>query len=76
MLKCPIEHEEDVFTLVQRAYKGSHTAPTGKNPQSSRGHTVYIAHVRHVAEDGFTERRCQMLFADLAGTKSSPLLCI
>lgn len=70
----PIRDESDVFTLVQRAYMASHFAPTGKNPQSSRGHTVYIAHIRHVAEDGFSERKCQMLFADLAGSEGESAL--
>ena len=72
--KIPLENPEQVFDIVTRAFNASHIAPTGKNPQSSRGHTVYIAHVKHVAEDGFTEQRCKFVFCDLAGSEGESAL--
>jgi len=72
--RITLESPEQVFELVTRAFNSSHVAPTGKNPQSSRGHTVYIAHVKHVAEDGFSEQKCKFVFCDLAGSEGESAL--
>eukprot|EP00494_Astrolonche_serrata_P002496 UN02502 len=45
-MKAGIERDiktiDDGFALVDEAHDASHFAKTGKNPESSRGHTVYI----------------------------------
>ena len=38
----PIETVEDGFRFVEMAHDASHFAKTGKNPESSRGHTVRL----------------------------------
>ncbi|ETO02566.1 hypothetical protein RFI_34852 [Reticulomyxa filosa] len=37
-----IQNPEDAYTIVQTARQASHVAPTGKNPDFSRGHVVFL----------------------------------
>jgi len=71
-----VETVEDGFRLVDEAHDASHFAKTGKNPESSRGHTVYILYVDIVNPQGadFNPLLTQFICVDLAGSEGSSTL--
>ena len=44
-LRVPIKTIDDAYSQIEYAHAASHFAPTGKNPESSRGHVVFCAKV-------------------------------
>jgi len=56
------------FKLIEEAHAASHFAPTGKNPESSRGHTVFIVRVSK-DEGNDMIRKSHFICADLAGSE-------
>jgi len=60
---------EDSDTLIDEAHAASHFAPTAKNPESSRGHTVFVIRVEQEEADGMSSRTSYFVVADLAGSE-------
>ncbi|ETO27273.1 hypothetical protein RFI_09859 [Reticulomyxa filosa] len=50
------------------AHRGSHFAPTGKNPESSRGHVTFIASITQQSND-HTELTSYFAMVDCAGSE-------
>jgi len=72
---------EEACDAVKFAQANSHYAPTGKNPESSRGHIVFVVDVVSKATNadmpaGLDEctRRAALLFCDLAGSEGESAL--
>ena len=63
-IKKEVTKTTDVGKLITQAQSAAHYAPTGKNPQSSRGHTAFIIEVQMT--DG---HRCDFVCLDLAGSE-------
>jgi len=55
--------------LVAKAQKASHFAPTGKNPESSRGHISFIVKVRQENKAEFQMIQSYFVIVDLAGSE-------
>jgi len=68
-----IATKEDCFKVIERAQQSSHFAPTGKNPESSRGHIVFVIDVKGENENN-EEISSSMVFADLAGSEGDSAL--
>jgi len=66
----------DGFRLVDEAHDASHFAKTGKNPESSRGHTVYIVKVKIENPQGedFSPIATEFIVVDLAGSEGGSTL--
>eukprot|EP01083_Nonionella_stella_P090416 252600_1 len=64
IIKKEITRNTDVNALISLAQSAAHYAPTGKNPQSSRGHTAFIIEIG--MSDG---HRCDFVCLDLAGSE-------
>ncbi|ETN98840.1 hypothetical protein RFI_38647, partial [Reticulomyxa filosa] len=45
-----IQNPEDAYTIVQTARQASQVAPTGKNPDSSRGRVVFLSQLQPPAQ--------------------------
>lgn len=71
-----IDTVEDGFRLVDEAHDASHFAKTGKNPESSRGHTVYILFINMVNPQGedYSPITTQFVVVDLAGSEGGNTL--
>merc|ERR1719373_59243 len=78
-----ITNYEEAYEAVKFAQSCSHYAPTGKNPDSSRGHMVFIIDVEIDAVDPELEgialsnsdkRHASLLFCDLAGSEGESAL--
>jgi len=77
--KTSLEERETVFVtpkdgihaieLVTKAQKASHFAPTGKNPESSRGHISFIVKVIQERESDFQRLESYFVIVDLAGSE-------
>jgi len=63
---------ESAQTLILTAHGASHFAPTGKNPESSRGHVAFIVTVEMVV-DGMTQAS-HLICLDLAGSEGETSL--
>ena len=64
-----IENRQQTIDLVQQAQQASHFAPTGKNPQSSRGHVAFIITIKR------TDKIVSNFVAvDLAGSEGESAL--
>jgi len=55
--------------LIEEAHTNSHWAPTAKNPESSRGHTLFIIKVEQEIDGGSAHKRSYFIVADLAGSE-------
>jgi len=55
--------------LIEEAHTNSHWAPTAKNPESSRGHTMFIIKVKQMKDGGARTKESFFLVADLAGSE-------
>eukprot|EP00494_Astrolonche_serrata_P031310 UN31579 len=69
ILKTP----DECFKTVQAAQEASHFAPTGKNPESSRGHIVFVIDVQGT-NDKHETINSSLVFADLAGSEGDSAL--
>ena len=67
--EATIKHElkaDNINKMICLAQKSAHYAPTGKNPQSSRGHTMYLVTLKF--KDG---RVPHFICCDLAGSEGA-----
>merc|ERR1712066_66318 len=71
-----VNTSDDGFRLVDEAHDASHFAKTGKNPESSRGHTVYIVKVsmKNPQGENFTPISTEFVVVDLAGSEGGSTL--
>jgi len=71
-----IKDVEDGFRLVDEAHDASHFAKTGKNPESSRGHTVYILilKIKNPEGDDYDPVQTEFVVVDLAGSEGGSTL--
>jgi len=71
-----IDSIEDAFKLIEEAHDASHFAKTGKNPESSRGHTVYIVLVQMKNPKGadYSPIKTEFVVVDLAGSEGGSTL--
>jgi len=71
-----IDTVDDSFTMVEKAHDASHFAKTGKNPESSRGHTVYIVKLKITNPQGadYTPVSTEFIAVDLAGSEGGNTL--
>jgi len=71
-----IDSVEDGFRLVEEAHDASHFAKTGKNPESSRGHTVYVLLIQMTNPQGadFNNLKTEFVVVDLAGSEGGNTL--
>merc|ERR1719427_80817 len=67
-----IRYKSDALDLVTLAHSNSHFAPTGKNPESSRGHIVFI--IICTVERGHDKSVSHFIVADLAGSEGESAL--
>lgn len=77
--KTSLEEQETVFVtpedaehaikLVTKAQRASHFAPTGKNPESSRGHISFIVKVRQEKKSECQKLESYFVIVDLAGSE-------
>lgn len=67
---------DDAFIEVEKAHDASHFAKTGKNPESSRGHTVYIVKLKITNPQGadYTPLTTEFVVVDLAGSEGGNTL--
>jgi hypothetical protein len=70
--KRVIRCKSDALDLVKLAHSNSHFAPTGKNPESSRGHIVFV--IICTIERGHDKSRSHFIVADLAGSEGESAL--
>jgi len=62
----------ECLQLVAEAHKYSHFAPTGKNPESSRGHVAFIITVSKT--ENYTTQSSHLICLDLAGSEGETSL--
>jgi len=67
--KRVVASPEDCADLIDEAHSHSHFACTAKNPESSRGHTVFTIKVTQESEDGMDARTSFFIIVDLAGSE-------
>jgi len=67
-----IRYRSDAQELVTLAHSNSHFAPTGKNPESSRGHIVFVIICTIVR--GHNKSVSHFIVADLAGSEGESAL--
>jgi len=67
--KVEIKNIEDAYKKIEYAHAGSHFAPTGKNPESSRGHVTFVAKVFQTAPDGVNDLVSYFVMVDCAGSE-------
>jgi len=68
-IRRELKKPEDSDSLINEAHAASHFAPTAKNPESSRGHTVFVIRVEQEEADGMSSRTSYFVVADLAGSE-------
>jgi len=69
-----VASQKDSIELIQKAHAASHYAFTAKNPDSSRGHIVFIADVTSTNIHGDERHTASMAFVDLAGSEGESAL--
>jgi len=67
-----VTNAEDAERLVEEAHRNSHFAPTGKNPESSRGHIAFIITVTKTESN--SQRRSHFVIVDCAGSEGDTAL--
>jgi len=60
---------QHAIELVSQAQKASHFAPTGKNPESSRGHISFIVKVVQENKAEYQKLESYFVIVDLAGSE-------
>lgn len=68
-IRRTLNQKSDSDDLINEAHDASHFAPTAKNPESSRGHTVFIIRVEQEDPDGMSSKTSYFIVADLAGSE-------
>eukprot|EP01084_Bolivina_argentea_P249582 417883_1 len=68
-LRKEIGNLDEAYQLIRYAHAASHFAPTGKNPESSRGHVTFVAKVYQEVGDGTQDLISFFLFLDCAGSE-------
>eukprot|EP01083_Nonionella_stella_P071267 191318_1 len=69
-IRKEIEDMDQAYTLIRYAHAASHFAPTGKNPESSRGHVTFVAKVYQDAPKNQDQDLISyFLFLDCAGSE-------
>jgi len=68
-LKKEVMDIDSAYALIRYAHAASHFAPTGKNPESSRGHVTFVAKVYQNGQDGASDLISFFLFLDCAGSE-------
>eukprot|EP00484_Ammonia_sp_Unknown_P000373 CAMPEP_0197022680 /NCGR_PEP_ID=MMETSP1384-20130603/3493_1 /TAXON_ID=29189 /ORGANISM="Ammonia sp." /LENGTH=611 /DNA_ID=CAMNT_0042450765 /DNA_START=99 /DNA_END=1934 /DNA_ORIENTATION=+ len=64
------ENIDQAYSLIRYAHAASHFAPTGKNPESSRGHVTFVSKVYQDAPDGSNNDLISyFVFLDCAGSE-------
>merc|ERR1719474_2091432 len=58
---------DSAYTLIRYAHSASHFAPTGKNPESSRGHVTFVSRV--VQENDHSQLISYFVMVDCAGSE-------
>ena len=71
-----IKDSKDAIEKTKLAQKASHFAPTGKNPDSSRGHTVFIATItmKPLTNEDDSFRTAHFVIVDCAGSEGESAL--
>jgi len=73
--KIPIKDYLSGHDIIVAGTMRVHFAPTGKNPDSSRGHTVILINVQPISEDEFEViPPSTFIFNDLAGSEGDTAL--
>jgi len=67
--KVKITSMADAASRINQAHDSSHWACTAKNPESSRGHTVFVIKVEQESEDGMDIKVSYFVVVDLAGSE-------
>jgi hypothetical protein len=60
---------EHARQMIAKAQEAGHYAPMGKNPKSSRGHTMYVLNVIPNKNGSTNIDPATFIFADLAGSE-------
>eukprot|EP01084_Bolivina_argentea_P015146 28330_1 len=68
-IKKEVPDVDAAYRLIRYAHAASHFAPTGKNPESSRGHVTFVAKVYQEMGDSGQEQVSFFLFLDCAGSE-------
>jgi len=69
-IRKEVKNIDEAYTLIRYAHAASHFAPTGKNPESSRGHVTFVSKVYQDAPDGSNNDLISyFLFLDCAGSE-------
>ena len=68
-IKVQIKDAQDAHDKIIFAHAASHFAPTGKNPESSRGHVTFVATVHQRSDDAHTENTSYFVMLDCAGSE-------
>ena len=69
-IRKEVKNMDEAYTLIRYAHAASHFAPTGKNPESSRGHVTFVSKVYQDAPDGSNNDLISyFLFLDCAGSE-------
>eukprot|EP01083_Nonionella_stella_P067247 177720_1 len=58
----------NIESSINRLHRSSHFAPTGKNPESSRGHICYVTTV-HLKSNNCSDLIAHWMVVDLAGSE-------
>ena len=64
-----IEGASDAHDRIVYAHAASHFAPTGKNPESSRGHVVFIAKIHQKGASKHETKCSYFVMVDCAGSE-------
>merc|ERR1712176_1298139 len=64
-----IKDANDAHDKIIFAHAASHFAPTGKNPESSRGHVTFVATVHQKSESSHTINTSYFVMLDCAGSE-------
>jgi len=70
--KIHLQSKEEATDNLLSAHARSHFAPTGKNPESSRGHIAFIISLK--INNGDDSQTVNMLLVDLAGSEGDSAL--
>merc|ERR1719242_1487642 len=68
-IRKEVKDIDAAYTLIRYAHAASHFAPTGKNPESSRGHVTFVAKVYQELDGGANDLISYFLFLDCAGSE-------
>merc|ERR1740123_3013164 len=67
--KVGIKDAQDAHDRIVYAHAASHFAPTGKNPESSRGHVVFIATIHQQGASKHENQVSYFVMVDCAGSE-------